>query len=102
MKEEYRIQNRHTLELILRVLNAQQQGGNCSFRVLRNDYLPTNRSIQIPKIVAIAIGEAQQVNPHTFGRFLPPFVLIVNEIGDSTMEDKINLGNSNGKETLKR
>lgn len=71
--------------------------------MLRNDYLPTNRSIQIPKIVAIAIGEAQQVNPHTFGRFLPPnFVLVVEEIGDSTVENEINLENSNGKETLKR
>lgn len=72
-------------------------------RVLRNDLLPTNNSIQIPKIVAPAIGEAQQLNPHTFGRFLrPKFGMIIEEIGDSSVEDEINLENSNGKETLKR
>lgn len=49
------------------------------------------------------IGEAQQVNLHTFGRFLPSnFGMIVEGIGDSTVEDEINLENSNGKETLKR
>ncbi|KAK4731391.1 hypothetical protein R3W88_024379 [Solanum pinnatisectum] len=58
---------------------------------------------QTPKIVAPATGEAQQLNPLTFGSFLPPKVhTIVDEIDDSSVKDEIHLENAHGKETLKR
>ncbi|KAH0636124.1 hypothetical protein KY290_036548 [Solanum tuberosum] len=53
--------------------------------------------------VTPATDEAQQLNPHTFGSFLPPkFCTLVEEIDDSSVEDEIHLENVDGKETLKR
>ncbi|KAK6780541.1 hypothetical protein RDI58_022725 [Solanum bulbocastanum] len=57
---------------------------------------------QTLKIVTPATSEAHQLNPLTFGSFLPPKFRAIVENEDISVEDEINLENADGKETPKR